>query len=173
MNRSSGVLLHISSLPGDYSVGSLGASARAFVDFLRDCGFSYWQILPTTEVDEVGSPYRSPSAFAGNPYFIDLDELCKIGLLTRSDLAAARQNSPYLCEFERLSKERLPLLRRAFLRIDDDVKNKIEAFREANPWLENYAEFMALRDENSGAAFNKWNEIKFKKEIISLVLQYT
>lgn len=69
MKRSSGVLMHISSLPGDYSIGTFGKHAKAFVDFLSDCGFSYWQVLPFSMVDECNSPYKSYSAFAGNPFF--------------------------------------------------------------------------------------------------------
>ena len=73
--RSSGILLSVSSLPGPYGIGSLGAPARKFVDFLAEAGQHYWQILPLVPPGDGASPYMSPSAFAGNPYFIDLDEL--------------------------------------------------------------------------------------------------
>ena len=79
MKRTSGVLMHISSLYGDYSIGSFGDEAKQFVDFLADCGFSYWQVLPFGLVDECNSPYKSYSTFAGNPYFVDLEKLFEEG----------------------------------------------------------------------------------------------
>ena len=105
--RASGVLLHISSLPGDYNCGSFGKSAKAFVDLLADSGFTYWQVLPFGMPDEYGSPYKSISAFAGNPYFIDLDRLYADGLVTLEELQKEKQESPYLCDFEALEKELL------------------------------------------------------------------
>ena len=75
MKRKSGVLMHISSLPGEYSCGSFGKEAKDFVDFLERGGFSYWQTLPFCMTDWVNSPYKSYSSFGGNPYFIDLEEL--------------------------------------------------------------------------------------------------
>ena len=81
--RRSGVLLHISSLPGDYGCGSFGRSALAFIDLLSDCGFSLWQTLPFCLPDGFGSPYKTVSAFSTNPFFIDLPTLFEEGLLTR------------------------------------------------------------------------------------------
>ena len=102
MKRASGVLMHISSLYGDYSIGSFGKEAIEFVDFLSDCGFSYWQVLPFCMIDECNSPYKSYSAFGGNPYFVDLEGLFAEGLLTRDELDSARQQTPYSCEYVRL-----------------------------------------------------------------------
>ena len=85
--------MHISSLYGDYSCGSFGNSAREFIDFLCESGFSYWQVLPFCVVDECNSPYKSYSAFAGNPYFIDLEVLCRKGLITREELDESRQKT--------------------------------------------------------------------------------
>jgi 4-alpha-glucanotransferase len=87
--RESGVLMHISSLPGDYSIGSLGYEARAFVDYLSDSGFSIWQILPFCMCDECNSPYKSPASFCANPYFIDLVILYEKGLVTKEELKEA------------------------------------------------------------------------------------
>ena len=105
MERKSGVLMHVSSLFGNYSTGSFGKEAKYFVDFLADCGFSYWQVLPFCMTDEYNSPYKSYSSFSGNPYFVDLPTLCEKGLLTAEELKAAEQSSPYLCEFDRLQEE--------------------------------------------------------------------
>ena len=82
--RSSGILLHITSLPSPYGIGSLGKAAYEFVDFLRSAGQKYWQILPLNPTGFGNSPYQSFSAFAGNPYLIDLDLLAEDGLLDRA-----------------------------------------------------------------------------------------
>ena len=111
--RKSGVLLHISSLPGEYSIGSLGGEAREFVDFLAKAGFGIWQILPLSRTDGYFSPYKSVSSFGANPFLIDLFTLYEKGLLTSEELYSARQKTPYLCEFERLFAEREELLYRA------------------------------------------------------------
>ena len=86
-SRCSGILMPISSLPGGYGIGSMGAPARKFVDFLASAGQTIWQILPVGPTGYADSPYQSCSAFAGNPYFIDLDQLVKDGLLAKKDFA--------------------------------------------------------------------------------------
>ena len=90
LKRSSGILMPISSLPGGYGIGSLGAPARRFVDFLARAGQSVWQMLPVGPTGYGDSPYQSCSAFAGNPYFIDLDLLARDGLLKRKEYAFTR-----------------------------------------------------------------------------------
>ena len=146
MRRRSGILMHISSLYGDHSVGSFGRNALDFIDFLADNGFSAWQVLPFTVTDEYNSPYKSFSAFGGNPYFIDLETLFDDGLLTREELDGARQATPYYCEFDRLAKERLPLLRKAYRRMKDF--DKVGEFIAAHPRLEAFCRFMTLREQN-------------------------
>ena len=93
--RKSGILMHISTLPGEYGCGSFGISAYRFIDLLAESGFQIWQTLPFSWPDEYGSPYKAVSAFACNPYFIDLPTLCHDGLLTADELESARQKSPY------------------------------------------------------------------------------
>ena len=154
MQRKSGVLMHISSLDGRYSVGSFGASARYFVDLLADCGFSYWQVLPFCMADEYNSPYKSYSSFAGNPYFVDLETLFQQGLITAEELAGAEQTSPYLCEFDRLGRERLPLLKQAALRVKD--RAEVEDFIARSAYLTEFCRFMALKDANGGAPWQEW-----------------
>lgn len=156
MKRSSGVLMHISSLHGDFSVGSFGKEALEFVDFLADGGFSYWQVLPFCMVDECNSPYKSYSAFAGNPYFVDLPSLHKEGLISDEEIDSARQQTPYSCEYDRLCRERVDLLQKAAERADDDLKNKIADFMEENPYLAQFCEFMALKHSNSGKCWSEW-----------------
>lgn len=161
MKRASGVLMHISSLYGDYSCGSLGKSAFEFVDFLKNCGFSYWQVLPTGLCDECNSPYKSLSAFAGNPFFIDLEILEKKGLLTNAELENARQQSPYVCEFDRLKEERLPLLFKAAKRAEN--KDEINEFIDKNKELSDFCEFAALKQANDGRFWKEWT-VKTPKE---------
>ena len=88
MNRASGILLHITSLSGGEGIGDLGSAARAFVDWLVAAGQSWWQVLPCGEVGFGASPYQSPSAYAGNPLLISLDQLLEIQLLDEGDLQA-------------------------------------------------------------------------------------
>ncbi len=154
MKRSSGVLMHISSLWGEYSEGSFGESARAWIDFLSDCGFTYWQTLPFCLPDEANSPYKSFSAFSLNPNFIDLPLLCKVGLITREELEGAKQKTPYACEFDRLSKERMPLLARAAARMTDTAP--IDEFMRSHPESDNFCRYMALRKANGGRPWQEW-----------------
>ena len=91
--RCSGILMPISSLPGGYGIGSMGKPARDFVDFLAKAGQTIWQILPVGPTGYADSPYQSCSAFAGNPYFIDLDLLAADGMLTKKDYAAMQPRS--------------------------------------------------------------------------------
>ena len=105
--RCSGILMPVSSLPGGYGIGSMGQAARDFVDFLVLAGQSVWQILPVGPTSYGDSPYQSCSAFAGNPYFIDLDQLVKDGLLTRRNFAKINwgsdtaRHTPHFCSSAR------------------------------------------------------------------------
>ena len=95
---------------------------KEFVDFLKECGFSYWQVLPFCMIDECNSPYKSYSAFGGNPYFVDLPSLYREGLITEEELTASRQQTPYSTEYVRLYHTRCDLLIEAAKR----VKNRAE-----------------------------------------------
>ncbi len=156
VNRASGVLMHISSLYGDYSIGSFGREAREFIDFLEQGGFSLWQVLPFCMADENNSPYKSYSAFGANPFFIDLPTLHEKGLLTDAELASAKQASPYLCEYDRLQRERLPLLRRASTRLSAKARKNVDAFMASHPALSDAARFMALRRANGDTHWRSW-----------------
>lgn len=140
--RASGVLMAVSSLPGPYGIGSLGQCAYDFVDFLTRAGQKYWQILPLVPPGDGASPYMSPSAFAGNPYFIDLDLLVQEGLLTQQEVDPARYDDPDRVDYPRLAQTRIPLLRRAWER----SKSKAAADTPDLPWLEDYAAFSALHE---------------------------
>ena len=156
MERKSGVLMHISSLWGDYSCGCFGKAAYEFVDFLCEGGFSYWQVLPFGLVDECNSPYKSYSTFGGNPYFVDLESLYKDELITSAELESAKQQTPYSCEFDRLSKERVNLLITASQRVSQDLKDKINNFIDSNKHLADFCKFMALKSANNNTEWPQW-----------------
>lgn len=162
MKRASGVLLHISSLPGQYGEGSFGKEAKEFVDFLSDCGFSYWQTLPFCMPDEYNSPYKSFSAFSGNINFIDLPTLREHGLITEEELKAQRQSSPYVCEFDTLSVKRMPLLRLAARRAYEDasLRSKILSFVENNGHIDLFCRFMAKKAANENKPWAEWSVTK-------------
>ncbi len=151
MKRCSGVLMHISTLWGDYSIGGFGKSAKEFIDFLSDSGFTYWQILPFGVADDCNSPYKSYSAFAGNPYFIDLEQLCHEGLISDSELKALTQKTPYVCEYDFLRDTRLPMLKKASSRVSPNLRKEIEDYISANRHLSDFCTFMALKEANNGA----------------------
>ena len=156
LTRSSGVLMHITSLPSDYSVGCFGKEALDFIDFLSDCGFTWWQVLPFCVADDCNSPYKSYSAFGGNPYFIDLRQLRDEGLLTDLELTVVKQDTPYSCEYEKLRDTRLSLLRLASTRLDEGGKAEVLAFIEEHPYLKQFCDFMALRYANSDTPWYEW-----------------
>ena len=113
--RKRGILLPVFSLPNEYGIGSFGEEAYRFVDFLAEAKQDYWQVLPLNPTSFGDSPYQSPSANAGNPYFIDLDLLRADGLLTKEECAAQR-NPDRTIDYARLYRERYAVLRKAFAR---------------------------------------------------------
>lgn len=153
IKRSSGVLLHISSLHGEYSIGSFGRPALEWIDFLAAAGFTWWQVLPFCIPDECGSPYKSEASFAGNPAFIDLPLLAAEGLLTAEELDAAKQKTPFAVEADRVSSAREALLRTAAARAAN--RDEILAFVEKNKELSNACRFLALKRANGG---KPWQE---------------
>lgn len=154
MKRSSGVLMHVSSLWGKYSEGAFGKEAREWIDFLKASGFSVWQVLPFCLPDECNSPYKSFSAFSINPFFIDLPTLFDQKLLTADELCQAEQKTPYACEFERLAEERFALLTKASERVTD--RSPINAFLKAHPQTANFCRFMAIKATNGGKDWVDW-----------------
>ena len=114
-NRSAGVLLHVSSLPGKYGIGTMGQEARRFADFLKQAGFSCWQVLPLVQTGYGDSPYQSVYGASGNPYLIDPELLAAEGLLRSRELSALRAPSGQV-DFDRIRATRIPMLRRAFSR---------------------------------------------------------
>ena len=161
--RSSGILMHITSLPGAYGVGTLGKPAFDFVDFLHKSGQSYWQILPLTPTGYGDSPYQSCSAYAGNPYLIDLDLLVGEGLLSKETLDAIIWNfRDDKVDYGLLYHNRLRVLAMAYDRFDDH--RELDRFcRENAQWLDDFALFMALKEQTEGAPWYTWeDDLKYR-----------
>ncbi len=158
--RASGILMHISSLPSPWGIGTFGKAAYDFVDFLHRTGQQYWQILPVGPTSYGDSPYQSFSTFAGNPYFIDLDFLREDGLLEPGEykgLPWSRSNA--YVDYGTLYQLRYPVLRKAALRGLKRDAEEVAAFREENTaWVEDYALFMALKGANDGKSWQEWGK---------------
>ena len=156
--RKSGVLMHISSLPSPYGIGTFGAAARDFVDFLSASGQRCWQVLPLTPTGFGDSPYQSFSSFAGNPYIIDLDLLAADGLLDREDYVNLNWGGdPCRVDYEQLYRSRWPVLRKAAEALLAAPGEDFSRFCTENAaWLDDYALFMALKDANGGAPWTQW-----------------
>ena len=157
MDRASGILLPISALPSPHGIGTLGKAAYAFADFLHAAGQKYWQLLPLGPTSYGDSPYQSFSTFAGNPYFIDLDLLAAEGLLDKEDLAAADWgNDPRYVDYGKIYEVRFDVLRRAFLRGRERDREAVERFQAENPWLKNYALYMAVKAHFGMRSWLEW-----------------
>ncbi len=155
--RRSGILMPVFSLPGPFGIGGLGREAYEWIDFLVRAGQRCWQMLPIGHTGFGDSPYQSFSAFAANPYFIDLALLGAAGLLTEEELAAERaRDTPGTVDYGRLYRERYALLRRATGRMDPGDAAFADFLRENEDWLSEYALFMALKDEQGGVSFREW-----------------
>ena len=155
--RKSGILMHISSLPGPYGIGSMGASAYDFVDFLVAAGQSYWQILPLNPTGYGDSPYQSFSTFAGNHYLIDLDILADQGLLTSEELGSVDwSSSEGRVDFGLLYNQRNRLLKIAHGRFQETAEYR-DFVRDNSLWLEDYALFMAIKAHFRGRDWQSWS----------------
>ncbi len=167
MNRASGIIMHIASLPGEYGIGTFGECAYKFADFLSKARQKYWQILPLGPTSYGDSPYQSFSAFAGNPYFIDFDLLNKEGLLKKSDYENIDfGNNRESIDYGILFKEKMRVLRIAYENSIGKDREEIEKFREENKlWIEDYALFMAIKEEFNLVSWQKWDEdIKIREK---------
>ena len=162
--RCSGILMHISSLPGPYGVGTMGKHAFRFVDFLEEAGQSVWQILPLTPTGYGDSPYQSCSTFAGNHYLIDLEALVEEKLLKEEDISGIRWSwSETKADFGLLYNNRLNVLRKAYERFT--AQDELDDFCAKNDsWLPDFALFMALKDRFGGKPWYQWDDaLKFRE----------
>jgi 4-alpha-glucanotransferase len=153
--RSSGILLHPTSLPGRYGIGGLGSETFRFIDWLRGAGQSIWQVLPLGPTGYGDSPYQCFSAFAGNPLLIGLEQLVEEGLLEASDLAGVPNFPAGDVDYGRVIEVKWPLLRKAARSFKGS--EEFEQFCAGNAWwLDDFARFMALKRANGGVAWTQW-----------------
>ena len=157
--RKSGILMPISSLPSRYGIGSFGASAYDFVDFLTDTGVKCWQVLPLNPTSYGDSPYQSPASVAGNPYFIDLEILMKKGLLTKDELKENIHDTDRI-DYGWLFETRYKALRAAHARFLEYGEGKSPAYKsylkKNAAWLGDYSLFMALKVHYSYQSWTSW-----------------
>lgn len=158
--RANGILLHISSLPGAYGIGTLGEEAYRFVDFLRQSGQTYWQILPVCPVGKGFSPYHSFSSFAGNALFIDPAGVGRLGYLSADELVrAAAHGNPEQVDYPQVAAARETLFKTVFARFIAAPPADFDAFcRDNAKWLDDYALFMAIREESGDRPLQEWDE---------------
>lgn len=158
--RTCGILLPIASLPSKYGIGAFSKSAYDFVDFLANAGQRLWQILPLGPTGYGDSPYQSFSSYAGNPYFINLDELVSQGWLTKEECEACDfgDNLRYV-NYEKIYLSRFEVLKKAYHRSRIKEKSEYQQFAEKNKeWLYDYALYMAVKNHFGGVSFSEWDE---------------
>ncbi len=155
--RRSGVLMPISALPGPYGIGVFGKEAYTFIDRIAEMGFAYWQLLPFTIVDSGNSPYSSVSTFAGNYLYIDPRQLCEMGLLTVEEAEdGVYEGSIYTADYAFARQKRRAVLEKAFSRLTNAQVAEIEQLEQ--PWLNDFAHFMCLKENNNGLPWYQWKE---------------
>lgn len=167
LGRGAGILLPISSLPSDYGIGTLGDEAYRFVDSLVEAQQTFWQVLPIGPTSFGDSPYQSFSAFAGNPYFIDLDYLIQEELLTEQDVTAREWGEEEDdIDYATIFESRFEVLRIAFENSNHQKTKEFKDFCKKNVyWLDDYSFYMALKCEFDNQEWSAWDEdIKFREE---------
>ncbi len=158
--RSAGVLLHVTSLPGGHGLGDLGPAATAFIDFLAAAGQRWWQVLPVGPAGPGNAPYNAVSAFAGSPLLISLERLCEDGLLDAADIVPTPELADGPVDFERAAAFKGPRLRRAYRRFVAGGGMRDPAFRafcrRHDNWLADYALYAALKRRYCGRPWTRW-----------------
>jgi 4-alpha-glucanotransferase len=171
LKRSSGILLHPTSLPGRFGVGDLGGEAYRFVDWLASAGQTFWQVMPLGPTGYGDSPYSSFSAFAGNTNLVSPEKLVEAGLLADSDTGDAPDLPAGRVDYGKVAGYKRALLGKAFanfrskLKTDEGLRRDYEGFKEfSSVWLDDYALFAALKDEHRGAPWNTWGAALARRE---------
>lgn len=161
--RRSGILMHISSLPGPGGIGSLGKEAYAFADFLKASGMAVWQVLPLGPTGYGESPYQSSSVFAGNPMLISCAALREAGLVAYDDGEEFTPDDPERVNYPAVRENKEKLLRRCFAQSEGKLQKELAAFRRENPWVEDFALFTALKARYGGAMWTKWPDREVRR----------
>ena len=144
--RTSGILMHITSLPSPGGIGTLGREAYEFADFLQSAGIRIWQVLPVGPTGYGESPYQSSSVFAGNPLMISCESLRQEGWLTFDDSELYVPDSDELVNYDEVRKNKTMLLHRCFEQSWENLSRRIELFRKENPWVDDFALFTAVKE---------------------------
>jgi 4-alpha-glucanotransferase len=170
--RSSGILLHPTSLPGPFGIGDLGPEAHRFVDFLADSGTHLWQVLPLGPTGYGDSPYQCFSAFAGNPYLISPDFLLRDGFLHANDLIEKTNFPAKKVDFGRIIPWKLNLLERAYSRFTSDPARDRSDYNffcaQNESWLADFALFMSIKESHGGGSWSGWPDQLRKREPAAL-----
>ena len=161
--RRSGILMHISSLPGPGGIGSLGKEAYAFADFLKASGMAVWQVLPLGPTGYGESPYQSSSVFAGNPMLISCAALREAGLVAYGDGEEFTPDDPERVDYPAVRESKEKLLRRCFAQSEGRLQKELAAFRRENPWVEDFALFTALKARYGGVMWTKWPDREVRR----------
>ncbi len=169
LERSCGILLHPTSLPGRHGIGDLGLEAHQFVHDLYESGIAIWQVLPLGPTGYGDSPYQCFSAFAGNPYLISLDMLVEEGVLSPADVADAPRFPDDKVDYQAMMKFKRPLLEKAYQNFKQAEGTpgwaEFERFCEANrSWLEDYALFRAVKDAHGMVQWTQWDPAIARRE---------
>lgn len=177
MDRGSGILMHVSSLPGGFGIGTFGQEAYSFIDFIKKSGFKYWQVLPMGHTTYGDSPYQCFSAFAGNPYFIDFEMLEKDGLLNEIDYKDEFYGiSPNLVEYGTIFITKYKVLKKAYNNFinsgNKGIRAEFQKFKVDNSfWLEDYSLYMSLKYYFNMKSWFNWDE-DIKKREPTVIIKY-
>lgn len=164
-SHKSGLLMAVSALPSEYGIGSFGKACFDWLDFLDKTGTKCWQILPLNPTAYGDSPYQSPASFAGNPYFVDLEELYKEGLLTNDELEGEKNKSERI-DYGRLFLTRIAVLKKAFSRFVKTVEY-VRFCHKNKQWLDDYALFFSIKESYDYAPWSSWaDEYRIYKNAI-------
>lgn len=171
--RSSGVLMHISSLPSPGGIGCLGREAFDFADFLQASGFRIWQVLPVGPTGYGESPYQSGSVYAGNPLLISCRSLREEGLVTFDDKEEFIPVNPEKVDYDAVRKNKTMLLRRCFEQSAGKLKKQIDQFISDHPWVTDFALFTAVKEYFGGIMFSSWPDRDIIRRSPESVKKYT
>lgn len=175
--RESGILFHLTSLDSPYGIGTIGEKAYEFIQFLKKSGVNIWQILPIGHTSYGDSPYQTFSAFAGNPYLIDLDILVSKGYLLKEDIEKYLNINQTKVDYEFLYNTRYILFEKAYNNFlkgisSEDISSEYLSFKDNNSfWLDDYALFMALKYKHNGLPWNMWQE-EYKKHNLNALKDF-
>lgn len=157
-SRASGVLMHITSLPGPHGIGTMGVEGKAFIDFLKSAGQKYWQILPLGPTGYGNSPYQAFSAFAGNPFIIDLNNLVALGYLSAGTMDGVDLGgSDEKVDYDKIIAHKIGLLKEAYKGFKEKEKSQLlHKFKADYHWMEEYSVFMALKETFHDKPWYEW-----------------